>query len=827
MATPADWVDVENDGTFALQKCTKEVKLPYRVYGVAEKVVVAEGAVEADLAAKLPALRAAAKQFIAVGIAPNKAVETLKNAQITQIFLDLIEAAGVSAGCDKAIGTVLYSVATKLPASAARFRPMLARLVAEHKVRQANLDSVCKYLTRLGASEELNESAFFAECAVGVPASREQVRAEVAAAIAAHKAAIAEQRYAFDKVGLLKTLRAAPGLKLAEGRDIVEELDAQMLALLGPKTDADAKAIASAAKSKKGEGKKGEDKKEAEKQHGIPTARKYDHGHERNLPLPQENIQMTPEILAAHLARTGGKMITRFPPEPNGFLHIGHAKSMFLNFGLATGRNGVCYLRFDDTNPERENHQYIESIMDNVKWLGHTPATINYASSYFDRLYECAIELIKRGKAYVCHQTSEQIKESREKREPSPWRDRPIQESLELFEQMRQGRMKEGEATLRMKMDIKSENPCMWDLIAYRIKYVPHPVTGNKYCVYPSYDFTHCLNDSFEDITHSLCTLEFLPRRESYYWLLDALGMYKPVVWEFSRLNITRTVMSKRKLLTLVTKKFVHGWDDPRLPTINGLRRRGYSPAAINSFCDAVGVTTNSVVFIDYTVLEQHCRQDMEGRCTRAMGVIEPIRVELTNWPADKIEQIERPNHPMDKSKGTNTVPLTRVLYIDAADFKLEDKADFWGLAPGKTVGLRYAYPITCTEAVKDAEGRVVKLLATVDLERKNKPKGYVHWVAQPRPGVDPLTAEVRLYEPLFMSERPDEITDWQADLNPTSEVILKNVFVDETLRNAKPMTGYQFERVGFFCCDQDTTEGRLVFNRTVSLKESKEKKSL
>lgn len=447
-------------------------------------------------------------------------------------------------------------------------------------------------------------------------------------------------------------------------------------------------------------------------------------------------------------------------------------------------------------------------------------------SRYFDRLIECAIDMIRRGKAYVCHQTSEEISKCREQRKPSPWRDRPIEESLALFDQMRQGRFAEGEATLRMKMDIMSENPCMWDLIAYRIKYVPHPMTGNKYCIYPSYDFTHCLNDSFEDIDLSLCTLEFLPRRQSYYWELDALEVYRPVVWEFSRLNITRTVMSKRKLLTLVTKKLVRGWDDPRLPTLNGLRRRGYSPQAINSFCDAVGVTVNTTIFIEYTMLEQFARQEMEARCNRAMGVLDPLLVEITNIEPGNVIPVERPNHPADESRGKNTVPLTRFVYIDRADFKLEDKKDFWGLAPGKAVGLRYAGAITCTEAVKAADGSIKKLMATFDFDKSIKPKGYIHWVAQPAAGVEPLCAEVRLYEPLFKSERPDELKEWQDDMNPNSEKVV-TAFVDETLRSAKPGDSFQFERVGFFCCDPDSTPEKLVWVRTVPLKESKDKKVL
>jgi glutaminyl-tRNA synthetase len=352
---------------------------------------------------------------------------------------------------------------------------------------------------------------------------------------------------------------------------------------------------------------------------------------------------------------------------------------------------------------------------------------------------------------------------------PSPYRDRSVDENLREFTKMTQGRYEEGTATLRLKMNMKSPNPCMRDLVAYRIKYVPHPHVGTKYCVYPSYDFTHCINDSFEDITHSLCTLEFLPRRESYMWLLDALEMYKPVVWEFSRLNITYTVMSKRKLLTLVNNKYVTGWDDPRMTTLVGLRRRGYSPAAIREFCDAVGVTTNTIVWTDFSVLEHYARRDMEVTATRAMAVVSPLRVEIINYPKDKVELVSRPNHPADKTKGTNQVPFSRVLYIDRNDFKEQKSADFWGLSVGSEVGLRYAYNITCTEVVKDKEGNIEKLLCTYDEKNTNNPKGRIHWVAQSSEGKEPNKAQLRLYDHLFKSAHPDDVEDWIADININS----------------------------------------------------------
>jgi len=819
------WEEVSRNEFVVLQKYVGD-KAPSKtgraISALSSSVlVVAEAATADDLAKRMGEFEANAKLFISAGLAPAKAVETLRNNYLSIAFKEMIEYANAVAGpIDKAVGSILYTAAAKLPTNGARHRKYIAELCANKKIRQNNIEAVGKYMTRVG-DKDFDAASFERDCGVGVVVTREQIAEAIKAAIDPIREELVAKRYTYDIMGIFKGLRSVESLKWADNRDVKEEFDKAILCILGEKTAADVEAASN--KNAKKPAKKPAAGCEEEGK-GIPTKKNVDHG--LRLPMPKENLQLHPSILEQHLARTGGKLVTRFPPEPNGFLHIGHAKSMHLNFGLATKYGGVCYLRLDDTNPERENNVYINSIIDNVKWLGHTPWKITHASSYFDKLYECAVELIKRGKAYVCHQTSEEIAKCREDKAPSPWRDRPIRESLELFEQMRQGRFKEGEATLRMKMDITSDNPCMWDLVAYRIRYVPHPMTGNKYCIYPSYDFTHCLNDSFEDIDLSLCTLEFLVRRPSYYWLLDALEVYRPVVWEFSRLNITRTVMSKRKLLTLVTQKLVHGWDDPRMPTLNGLRRRGYSPDAINHFCDIVGVTTNTTVFIAYTLLEQVCRQDMEVRCNRAMGVLDPLLVELTNVPADKKMTVTRPNHPVLKDRGNNTVELGNMLYIDRQDFRMEDKKDYWGLAPGKSVRLRYANAMTCKEVVKDAEGKIVKLLCEYDFEGTIKPHGFVHWVAKPDAATEPCTAEVRLYEPLFRSDRPDELSDWQADLNPDSETIV-NAFVDPVLAAAKPGDAFQFERVGFFVCDTDSTPGHPVFIRTVPLKESKDKKSL
>ncbi|ELP85004.1 glutaminyl-tRNA synthetase, putative [Entamoeba invadens IP1] len=759
-------------------------------------------------------MEGAVAQFVKIGIAEAKAKETVKNTQVTTTLLEIIKEAKCEGGCDKSIGMLFYQLATKLLKDKVSFRPQIIQWILEKKVTNNNIDALITYVNK---HTDLTTETIISECGVGVVVTKEQIAAGVKRLIESKKAELIEKRYTIENQ-LIK--EAKDTVKWADGKLLNEELTKQLKELLGEKTKEDSKKKA----QKKSDPKKDEKKEDKEeKKTGIPKQKNVDSGVK--LSLPQDNKQKTPEILAEHLKRTGGIFVTRFPPEPNGYLHIGHAKSMFLNFGYAEKTGGKCYMRFDDTNPEKETHEFISTIEETVKWLGHTPCAVTYSSQYFDRIYDCAIELIKRGKAYVCHQTAEQISASREKQEPSPWRNRSVEENLKLFKWMCQGRYAEGEATLRMKMDITSPNPCMWDLVAYRIKYFPHPVTGDKLCCYPSYDFVHCLVDSFEDITHSMCTLEFLPRRESYFWLLDALDMYKPVVWEFNRLNITYTVMSKRKLLALVTKKYVRGWDDPRMPTIMGFKRKGYSANAINNFCRAVGVTTNTTVYIDYEVLEQHCRDDMEIRCKRAMCVPDPLKVVLTNVPDDYCIEVVRPNHPITEEMGTNTVHLRKVIYVDRNDFKEEDKRGFWGLAPNKVVGLRYSGNICCEKYDKDETGKVTCLYCRFDIDKKEKPKGHIQWVSSGVNCSTPIVAELRLYSTLFTVPKP-ETDDWEKLINKDSLVIV-NGYVDESLAHTKPGDSYQFERVGFFCTDTDSKEGALVFNRTVELKVSKEKQQL
>eukprot|EP01132_Coremiostelium_polycephalum_P010669 gene10669-13068_t len=733
--------------------------------------------------------------FAGIGLDPTKAKEAAKNNKLSSNLKEVITEAKVGSGCEKSVGMILYQLATKYPPNALKHRSKLCEYIVAKKVTNSNLAACLEFL-RKTANEELNVAEFEQSCGVGVVITREQVAKAVAEYLAKNQAELLEQRYHFNINAGMATVRQS--LMWAESKDIKEEIDAQVLALLGPKTEKDL-----APPPKKAAPKEEE--------------------REIRFPDPKENVQATPKLLQDHLNATGGKIVTRFPPEPNGYLHIGHAKAMYLDFGYAKQNGGKCYLRFDDTNPEKENQEYIDSIIDSVKWLGHEPCEITYSSQYFDQLYEMAVELIKRGYAYVCHQTAAEIAEGREKMTDSPWRNRTVEENLKIFEDMKKGKIEEGKAILRMKGDMKHDNPCMRDLIAYRIKFHHHPVSGDKWCIYPSYDFTHCLVDSIENITHSLCTLEFEIRRLTYNWLIDVLGLYRPVVWEYARLNLTNTVLSKRKLITLVQKGIVSGWDDPRLSTLNAFRRKGYTPEAINLLCQTVGVTRTNNTVIPYSLLEHCCRQDLNEKAVRAMVVLEPIKVVITNYPEDQTEDLEIANIPTLKEKGTHKVSFSKVVYIERSDFRLEDHPDFFGLAPGKEVLLKYAYNIKCNEVVKDEAGNVVELRVTYDKNNTNKTK-TIHWVSSPA-GQNPIKIEVRLYEPLFLTSELGD--DWLEQINPKSLQVINGAVADNTVVGSKEFDRYQFERTGYFCCDKDSTPEKLVFNRIVSLKEDKVKAQL
>ncbi len=528
----------------------------------------------------------------------------------------------------------------------------------------------------------------------------------------------------------------------------------------------------------------------------------------------------------------GGRVHTRFPPEPNGYLHIGHAKSICLNFGIARDYEGLCNLRMDDTNPTREEMEYVRSIMEDVKWLGFDWGDrLYYASDYFERLYEYAVQLIKKGKAYVCDLNADQIREYRgtltEPGKESPYRDRSIEENLDLFERMRGGEFEDGSRVLRGKIDMAHPNMLMRDSVFYRIMRQSHHRTGDKWCIYPMYDFAHCISDSIEGITHSICTLEFENNRAPYDWILDQLGAYHPQQIEFARLNLSHTVLSKRKLLRLVKEGRVSGWDDPRMPTISGFRRRGYTPESIRKFCDVIGVAKmNSIV--DIALLENCIREELNRTAQRVMAVLRPLKVVITNYPEDTEEELEAINNPEDPSAGTRKVPFSREIYIERDDFREEPPKKFFRLAPGREVRLRYAYFITCTDVVKDENGDVVELRCTYDPETRGgdapdgrKVKGTLHWVSAKHA----CEAEVRLWDHLFTKRDPNETEegqDFTSNLNPDSLEALTSCKLEPSLKNAPPGSRYQFERLGYFCADPvDSTPEKPVFNRTVSLRDT------
>ena len=541
------------------------------------------------------------------------------------------------------------------------------------------------------------------------------------------------------------------------------------------------------------------------------------------------------DIIAEDVQRGkyGGRVHTRFPPEPNGYLHIGHAKSICLNFGIAAEFGGLCNLRFDDTNPTKEDVEYVESMKADVRWLGFDwDDRLFYASDYFEQLYQYAVQLIKAGKAYVDSLSTEEIRAYRGTAtgagRESPYRHRSVEENLDLFARMRAGEFRDGTHVLRAKIDMASGNVLMRDPVMYRILRVPHHRTGDTWCIYPMYDYAHCVSDSLEGITHSLCTLEFEDHRPLYDWFLDALGVYHPQQIEFARLNLGYTVLSKRKLLTLVEQEYVTGWDDPRMPTLSGLRRRGYTPEAIRTFCERIGVAKRNSV-VDLALLEHCLREDLNRRAPRVMAVLRPLRVVIVNYPEDQVEELEAVNNPEDPSMGTRKVPFSRVLYIERDDFREDPPRQFFRLAPGREVRLRYAYFITCTGVVKDDRtGEVVELHCTYDPATRGgdapdgrKVKATLHWVS----AAHALEAEVRLYDHLFTNANPsddEEGVDFTASLNPQSLEVLKSCWIEPSLAGAAPSDRYQFERLGYFCVDSaDSAPEALVFNRTVTLRDT------
>ena len=532
----------------------------------------------------------------------------------------------------------------------------------------------------------------------------------------------------------------------------------------------------------------------------------------------------------------GGRVHTRFPPEPNGYLHVGHAKSIHLNFGLANEFGGKCNLRFDDTNPSKEETEYVDSIIEDVRWLGgNWEDRLFYASDYFDQLYQWAVQLIQAGQAYVDELSAEEVRKQRgtltEPGQESPYRNRSTEENLEQFERMRAGAFPDGNRTLRAKIDMASPNMNLRDPVMYRILHAEHHRTGNKWCIYPMYDYAHGQSDSIEGVTHSICTLEFEDHRPLYDWYIEQLGIYHPQQIEFDRLNVTYTLLSKRKLLMLVQQGLVTGWDDPRMPTISGMRRRGYTPEALRNFCGRIGVSkTNGVT--ELGLLEYCVREDLNRRAARVMAVLRPLRVVIDNYPEGQVEQMEAVNNPEDAAMGTRTVPFSKVLYIEQEDFREDPPKQFFRLAPGREVRLRYGYFITCTGVVKDEKtGEVLELHCSYDPATRGgnapdgrKVKSTIHWVSADHA----IDAEARLYETLFTREDPNDVPndvpdghDFTENLNPKSIEVVTGCKLEPSLHDAAPGSKYQFERLGYFCTDPDSTPQKLIFNRTVALRDT------
>ena len=528
--------------------------------------------------------------------------------------------------------------------------------------------------------------------------------------------------------------------------------------------------------------------------------------------------------------RHAGRVQTRFPPEPNGYLHIGHAKAICLDFGLAAEFGGKCNLRLDDTNPSKEETEYVHSIMEDVRWLGFEWDELRYASDYFGQLYDWAVALINKGKAFVCDLSADEMRAYRgtltEPGRESPWRNRSVEENLDLFERMKNGEFPDGTRTLRAKIDMASPNLNMRDPVMYRILHMEHHRTGDTWCIYPMYDYAHGQSDSIEEVTHSMCTLEFEDHRPLYNWFIEQLEIFPSRQYEFDRLNLTYTLLSKRKLLALVQNGMVSGWDDPRMPTLSGIRRRGYSAEAIRAFCSQVGVSkTNGITQL--ALLEHHVREDLNRHALRVMAVLRPLKVVIENYPDDLVEEMDAINNPEDESAGTRKVPFSKVLYIEQDDFREDPPKQYYRLAPGREVRLRYGYFITCKEAIKDEAGNVIELRCTYDPATRGgnapdgrKVKSTIHWVS----AVHAVNAEVRIYDNLFSKENPNDVEEGQeftANLNPNSLELLTDCKVEPSLREAAPGTRYQFERLGYFCVDRDSSAERRVFNRTVALRDT------
>ncbi|KAK9449536.1 tRNA synthetases class I, catalytic domain-containing protein [Limtongia smithiae] len=777
-----------------------------------------------------------------LGLADQKLSDAVKNKKLAASLSAVVsEALACSASeqfvPDKTTSALLQSLAslTKDVSDAAVIvaRSLVTEEVVTHKIKSAvQLEAAVAYIKSSG--EKSSTAELEIASGVGQDVLPEEVSNIVGAYFTEHKASIETNRYKSIS-SLMSGIKALPALKWASPLDVKKQIDQQLFALLGPKDERDAPV-----------------KKKKEKTLPVTTAiadseaprtrNMFTEGFLGELHKPGGNEQIKPELMEAHLRATGGIVVTRFPPEPNGYLHIGHSKAIAINFGYARYHNGICYLRYDDTNPEAEEERYFTAILEIVQWLGFKPYKITYSSDHFQRLYDLGEQLILRDKGYVCFCTAEQVHENRGGKERGPriaceHRSKPPEQSLEEFRAMRDGKYQPGEATMRMKMDLEDPNPQMWDLVAYRVLNAPHHRTGDKWKIYPTYDFTHCLCDSFENISHSLCTTEFYLSRQSYEWLCDALEIYKPAQREYGRLNVTGSIMSKRKIARLVKEGYVSDWDDPRLFTLVAIRRRGVPPQAILSFVNELGVTTaNSNIQVGR--FEFSIRKYLEDHVPRLMLIPDPVPMILENLPDDYLEEIQLPYKPGSPEFGEHLVPFTKTVYIDRSDFREEDSADYFRLAPGKSVGLlKVPYTVRVTSFTKDPEtGRVTEIRAHYENTEKLRPKAYIQWVAESKMHNSPVkVAEVRSFNRLFLSENPESNPDgFLADINPNSLELYKDAVIevgfDDFRKNGvKEGAGpesmrFQALRVGYFCVDRETTSDKLVLNKIVSLKEDANK---
>ena len=765
----------------------------------------------------------------AIGMQEKDIVNILKNEAKTAAFIDMLDKAGVQE-CPKAKGALLKTLATALKPNQLKHRELFAKQIVDDKwTRSVQLDEGIKFVDQLMASEgkdaAVDIAALDSATGVGIVITEADVIAAVDAAFAEDAAAIDEQKHDYNYGILISKL--AKSLKWADGLMVKDKVIAKRVAMFGepPADDGKRKKKGKQPKAAKPAAAAGaeEEKKGAEEEPEIDITK---------LIGRDVDVGNTPEILAKHRAFTKGKVHTRFPPEPNGYLHIGHAKAIRFNFKVAAEYGGNTYLRFDDTNPCKENNEFIDHIKEIVSWLGFKPFKVTASSDYFQELYDYAVDLIKRGKAYVCFQNAEEMSRCRNELIDSPWRDTSVEENLRNFLKMKQGRFAEGECTLRVKMNMQHANPCMRDFVAYRIRYTGHPHSGDAWCIYPTYDFTHCLVDSIENITHSLCTLEFEIRRESYYQLLKDLDVYQPYVWEYSRLNISNTVLSKRKIEALINKGYVTGWDDPRLHTIQGLRRRGYTPSVINKFCEKIGVSrSGNENLTSYKKLEFYAREELNQTAPRTFAVLDPVELEIVNYDDVAEKRVEACVFPPDKTKGVNVLDVTQNLYVDREDFSEVDKKGFFGIMPGQVVCLRYGPFVLLEEVVKGSDGSVQKVKVRAVPQPEKKVKGVIHWVSKDHA----VPAIVNQYSNLMTEENVLEEArkkgcDFTDFFNDKSLIKHENARVWDIIADSKEFDRFQFERVGYFCVDKDSNTaasgGKLVFNGIVALKEAAAKRA-